>query len=436
MNKDFYEEMKYIMGEEVDEFINLLNEKPYEGIRVNTNRISVNDFINNYNFDITKSPFATNGFYINKSLGLGYSEEHMLNLFYIQEPSASAAVTILNPKKNSLVLDICASPGSKSTQILEMLDNTGLLVCNETINSRVNALKENINKYACNNVVIINDDTTNIANNLEGIFDYVLCDAPCSGEGMFRKNEEAIKQWSLKYVKKCKELQEVIIENAFKCLKKDGILVYSTCTFNKYENEELIKEFLDRHPDAKLMDINVNFGRKSLPIGNYGYGLRITPMDKGEGHFIAKIKRTNGPINQLKQIKQNIISKEALEFINNTINNKDFYLYENNKKVYYGLNPFYDINLHLIQNQTYVGEIKKNRLEVSHEFLSSNYLKYKNIIDIDDNDLKAYYHGDILNKIYPKGWYVLRYNGIIVGGVKSYGSCLKNHYPKKLRKNY
>ena len=436
MNKEFLDYMKDLLNEEYETYEELLKEKAFSGIRINTTRISEEDFLKNTNLKLEKSPFAKNGYYIQKEEGLGYSDEHMLNLFYIQEPSASSAVTILNPMKHSKVLDICASPGSKSTQILEMLDNTGLLVVNETINNRVNALKENIKKYAHQNTVIINDHTSNIAKELEGVFDYVLCDAPCSGEGMFRKSNEAIKQHSMAYVQKCRELQEEIIENAWNTLKEGGYLVYSTCTLNKIENEELIEYFLNKHPEAELVPIEASFGRKSFKIGEYGYALRIYPMDKGEGHFVAKLKKKEGYFNELKVLKNTNIDPLAKSFIKDMIEEDNYYYFQKDNKVYMGINPFYDFNLHLIQNQTLVGEIKKNRFEPSHEFLSSNYLKYKNIIEIDKEELNKYYHGEIINRSYPKGWYVLVYNNIRVGGVKSDGKTLKKHYPKELRRNY
>lgn len=435
INNDYLNMMQDLLKEEYEAYYNLLSLKPYTGIRINTNRISINDYKNIFYDNLKESPFCDNGFYINKEEGIGYSDEHMINAFYIQEPSASSSVTILNPLKGSKVLDICASPGSKSTQILEKLDNTGLLVCNETINSRVSALKDNINKYACNNAVIISEDTSKIADKLSGVFDYVLCDAPCSGEGMFRKSEAAIKQWSKKYVLSCKALQKEIINNAWQCLRENGEMVYSTCTFNKHENEEVIEEFLNEHDDAILMDINEYNHRKSFPIGKYGYGARIFPMDGGEGHFVAKLKKIKGDNNTLKVLKDTTIDKNAKEFINDFLIDNNYFYYQNNNKIYLGNNPFFDYGVRTIQNQTYVGEINKGIFKPSHEFMSSNYLNYKYVININKEELDKYLHGDTLNIEKDKGWYVLKYKGICVGGVKSDGKQLKNHYPKQFRRN-
>ena len=434
MNEKFLENMKELLGDEYDSYFSLLDEKPYSGLRINTLKIDKNDYLKTH--DLQQTNFYDNSYYCEKDLGDGYKDDYMLREIYYQEPSASSAVNALDIQKGSMVLDLCAAPGSKSTQILEILDDTGILVSNEFNHKRANILKENIIRHGASNCVVLSCDTNVIKEECANSFDYVLVDAPCSGEGMMRKNDEAISQWSERLVESCANLQIDILNNGFACLKNGGELVYSTCTFNKKENEELIEKFMDSHDDAEIIEIESEIGRKSFPIGEYGYGVRIFPMDKGEGHFAVKIRKTSGIYNSLKQGNMSKLPKIVKEFINDICEEEFPYYYVYNDRVYGGHNPFYDFGkCHVLLNQIYIGEIKKNRFEPSFQFFNSSKIKFKKAIDITKEELDLYLRGEAIPKQVDKGWYVLRYHSHNIGGVKSDGKILKNHFPKEYRRN-
>ena len=237
MNDLFLERMREMLKDEYPAYLEKLNDPARKGLRINTLKITPDDFFACTNYELEKSPFAKNGYYANIKSGVGFTPEHMAGFFYIQEPSASSAVTILDPKPGMKVLDMCAAPGSKSTQISEMLEQEGLLVANEIHPTRSRILLENIERCGSANTIVLNNDPKDISKAFPEFFDMVLCDAPCSGEGMFRKEDQAVEQWSLENVQACALRQSYILEEAYKCLKPGGTMVYSTCTFaSLYKN--------------------------------------------------------------------------------------------------------------------------------------------------------------------------------------------------------
>ena len=434
VNNEYLENMKEYLCDEYDSYFSLLNKEPFQGLRINTLKVDKDSYLKDNSLQQTK--FSNNSFYCDKELGDGYKDEYMLREIYYQEPSASFPVECMDIQKGSLVLDMCAAPGSKTTQMLEILDNTGLLVANEVNSKRAQVLKENVIRHGAINCVVLNSDTETIANELEGFFDYVLVDAPCSGEGMMRKSEEAVKQWSPQLIEQCRIMQKKILEDAYRCLKKDGVLVYSTCTFNEIENEFQIKEFLETHSDAKLVEIDKDEIRNSKLIGEYGYGKKVFPMDGGEGQFAAKIVKTDESINKVKELNDHVLPKEAKEFIESQLVNEFTYYYAYQNKYYGGFRPFYDFGkCYVLLDQIYLGEMKKDIFIPSFQFFNTPDIEYKNIIRIDKLNLDKYLHGDTIELECDKGWYCLEYKGMPIGGVKSDGKVLKNHFPKEYRRN-
>lgn len=317
MNELFLERMREMLKGEYPTYLEKLNDPARKGIRINTLKITPADFFACTNYELEKSPFAKNGYYANIKSGVGFTPEHMSGFFYIQEPSASSAVTILEPKPGMKVLDMCAAPGSKSTQISELLHQCGLLVANEIHPTRARVLLENVERCGSANTIVLNNDPKDISKAFPEFFDMVLCDAPCSGEGMFRKEDQAVEQWSLENVQACAVRQIAILNEAYKCLKPGGIMVYSTCTFAMEENELCIQKFIQEHLDMHLVPINVEFGRKAFDLGSHtDYARRIFPMDGGEGHFIAKLKKDGNRTESTKKVMQSQpLPKEAKEFL-------------------------------------------------------------------------------------------------------------------------
>lgn len=360
----------------------------------------------------------------------------MAGFFYIQEPSASSAVTILDPKPGMKVLDMCAAPGSKSTQISEMLEQEGLLVANEIHPTRSRILLENIERCGSANTIVLNNDPKDISKAFPEFFDMVLCDAPCSGEGMFRKEDQAVEQWSLENIQACALRQSYILEEAYKCLKPGGTMVYSTCTFAMEENELCMQKFIQEHPDMHLVPIEVDFGRKAFDFGSHtDYARRIFPMDGGEGHFIAKLQKDGESTEStIKLMQSQVLPKEAKEFFETFFVNQYPYYFVKNNKIYGGTQPFYDVGkCHLLRHQVFLGEMEKNRFTPSHALFMSAYTKFRNTINLQEEDVLRYMRGEQLNLPCKKGWYAVCYHGVVIGGAKSDGTALKNKYPKNLR---
>lgn len=433
MNEQYLARMKNMLGTEYEEYINRLNEKPKRGIRLNPLKT---DLIELPFLKTMPSPFAENGLILQEDFkGLGTTIEYVSGAYYVQEPSASSAVTVLAPKPGMKVLDLCAAPGSKSTQIAECLNHDGLLVCNEVNRERANVLLENIERHGAANVIVTNNDVSLLANEFEEFFDQVLCDAPCSGEGMFRKENEADIDWSLERVQFCAKRQALILESAYRCLKPGGTLVYSTCTFSKEENEDNIAAFLTKHGDMQLVPCDVHFGRPGIST-SFPTELtrRIYPMDGGEGHFIAKLKKVGSKDGTHPILKSDRLPKCAQEVFDDLfIKPYPYYLVKNNR-VYGGTSPFYDTHhLHLLRNQVLLGEMKNNRFEPSHHLFMSAWTDFKKKCLLSDEEATRYLHGEQIAHPNPKGFTAIDAHGFVIGGAKSDGKNLKNRYPKKYR---
>ena len=263
----FLDKMKALLGDEFDEFLKFYNSsgEHYRGLRVNTLKCSVEKLRDLLDFELKPAPFCSESFYIpNEITSFGNNPLHHAGAFYIQEPSASSAVTMLDVQEGDFVLDLCAAPGGKSTQIAAKLNSKGFLWSNEIVKNRANILLSNIERLGIRNATVSNAYPEVLCDRLAGCFDKVLVDAPCSGEGMFRKDSAAESEWSDEHVKSCAERQLKILNSAKKALKDGGVMVYSTCTFSVEENEGVISRFLEENPDFALEDANVGFGRPAL----------------------------------------------------------------------------------------------------------------------------------------------------------------------------
>lgn len=438
MNDLYLKQMKELLNEEYDDYLTMLDQPHRRGLRVNTLKTAEEELFSVLVVKKEKSPFAENGWYLDDdTFSPGRSPAYKAGLFYVQEPSASAAVTVLNPQKGMKVLDLCAAPGSKSTQIAEKLGNTGFLCVNEYVHKRALVLVENIELNGTANCMVLNADTKDVADAFEEYFDAVLCDAPCSGEGMFRKEEDAVRDWSPENVQACAKRQREILENAYRCLKPGGVLVYSTCTFNMSENEETVVSFLSMHDNMVMEDAGVSFGRRGL-INDHGLdkAVRIFPMDGGEGHFIARMRKTglSSKTKEPKLMKSQKIDSAALSFLDEMLEYPYPYLFEKAGKVYGGTHPFIEAgNCRLIRHQIYLGDVIKGRFEPSHHFFLSSFSRFRHTADLDDEQADRYFHGEQISLAADKGWNAVTWHSHPVGGAKSDGKVLKNKYPKQFR---
>ncbi|MBR2812721.1 MAG: RNA methyltransferase [Solobacterium sp.] len=434
MNSEFSAAMRRMLKEEYAAYEAALSRKPERGFRINTLKIDQETFLKNCAWEYEKSPYAANGYYLKTEITAGTDPAWHAGLYYMQEPSASAAVTVMAPRIGAKVLDLCAAPGSKSTQIAEMLGNDGLLVVNEINPKRAQILLENIIRHGCTNAVVLNASPRDIAANMPGVFDYVLCDAPCSGEGMFRKEEEALRQWSPSLVAQCASVQKEILPYACQCLKPGGILLYSTCTFNLEENEKQIAGLLEEHSEMGVdMAETYPFGRRGFACGHETEkAVRIFPMDRGEGHFIIRLRKSDGVAGYLKLMKSDPLAKAVVREIEAMLKEPFPYYFRHGEKLYGGTSPFVDCGrVRLLRHQVLLGEMKKNGFVPDHHlFMTGRFARTENL---DDEEVRLVLRGHELPRAAERGWTALTWHDAVIAGAKADGKMLKNKYPASLR---
>lgn len=306
----FQNRMRSILKDQYTNFIRSYDRIPHSGIRVNTLKISVPDMLSIIPWEVKPIPWCTTGFYTEAGERPGRHPYYHAGLYYIQEPSAMAPVEMLDVSPGEAVLDLCAAPGGKSTQIAVKLQGEGLLISNDLNADRTKALAKNIELYGVRNAIVLNEHPDRIAEKFPVFFDKILIDAPCSGEGMFRKDEDMIRQWNGDSPYKYADMQRDILHSAASMLKPGGRIVYSTCTFSPEENEGMIAEFLMHHPEFRIVPAKgagLFAHGEAAWLKEYGNEFDSIPDDiwkqvegtarlwphliEGEGHFLAVLQR-------------------------------------------------------------------------------------------------------------------------------------------------
>lgn len=456
----FKEKMKKLMGESYQSLLDSYDQPESKGIRTNTLKLEPDELANKLPFETHAVNWCKEGFYIDHTVRPGKNPYYYAGLYYVQEPTAMAAVEVLDPKPGDWVLDLCAAPGGKSTQIGARLQGIGLLVANELVNSRAGILSTNIERMGMANAIVTNEFPERLVDSFYESFDKILVDAPCSGEGMFRKDPGALADWSLERVDRCMGKQEKILESAHRLLKPGGVLVYSTCTFSPEENEQIIEAFIEKYrytlQTIELPGITdhgrVDWTRKQAQ--EITKTLRIMPMTvKGEGHFIAKLIKSEGiaeaidvkqgyPKSRLKKATRTDL-QDYRDFAKNNLQAEFYQKIED--RLYLLGDHLYAIpaaieleriaNLKLLRTGLDLGTFKKNRFEPSYALAMALKLSQaKNSVDLNDEDLAyQYLKGEALNLQAPKGWVLVGYDGYPLGFGKASEGLIKNHYPKGLR---
>ena len=450
----FEQRMQQLLQDEYAAFLNGYQLPLRRGLRVNTAKISVEAFLSIFPHPLTPTPFSDNCFYLDAEHKAGSDPLHHAGAYYMQEPSATSAVSVLAPQPGERVLDMCAAPGGKSTQIATLIGKNGLLWSNEFVPARARILQQNLERWGTRNQVVSSKDTTPLCEGLRGYFDAVLVDAPCSGEGMFRKEPQALTEWSIDNVRLCASRQDEILNNAAKTVKSGGRIVYSTCTFAPEENEGVIFRFLDSHPDFVLEPICVDWGCPGFPAErvqpfcpevdnrfDLTYTRRILPQHGGEGHFIALLRHTGEDYRA--NSAYDYPAKDAYRTAAETLYQDCFTDVPNGCFATYGdqvrLLPDDLPNcngLGVISAGVAVATVCKNRLEPTHSiFIASESNNCKQHIDFSPTDpqLLAYLHGEEITGLQCNGWTAVCVCGIPVGFGKASNGKLKNRYPKGLR---
>ena len=447
--EEFVTRMKDILGEEYEQYESSIHNSPVRAFRVNTDKISVKDFEKINDIPCEKIPYVENGYYFNYDK-IGNHPFHHAGMIYVQEPGAMAPAECIDIDPKWTVLDMCAAPGGKSTQIKNKLGPEGVLVSNEIIPSRCKILTGNFERLGLHNTVTTCMDSERIAKLYPSTFDMIMVDAPCSGEGMFRKDDTAIEEWSTENVKLCAKRQEEILDNAVKALKDGGYIVYATCTFSLEENEITVDNFLQRHPEFELIPVNERV-KSSTSDGiefdgckceNIKFTRRFYPhKSRGEGQFMAVLRSTVTPDFSTKRsiINNEKIDKTVFDFLNDVLTEYN----EENIIMYNGNPVYFTQDFEVSKGSAFscgitIGEIRKNYIQPHHQFFMAmgKYFKRKIELEINSDELKRYLHGEEIPAICDNGWAVVTINGCAVGGAKVSNGKAKNHYPKGLRTMY
>lgn len=454
---EFEKKMKAFLGDEWDDFLYSYDNNRFQALRFNTLKVQSQEermrILKVLGISSDKRvSWANEAYYFDENVRPGKHPYHEMGLYYIQEPSAMSAAALLALKPGMRVLDLCAAPGGKSTQLATYLGDSGLLVSNEINTQRSRILSQNIERMGIKNAIVTNEDSFVLASHFPGFFNAIQVDAPCSGEGMFRKLPEAIEQWSMENVAICAARQKEILDNAAVMLKPGGMIVYSTCTFSKEENEDVIEYFLERHPDFTLEEMERFWPHK---------------VD-GEGHFVAKLvrrgcvdtglkadrktKKSKNSKNRKNETKP-ALTKENMklltEFLDETISEDMAAWIKNSGLVMFGEQlyrlPDMEVDIKGLKVQRaglHIGEFKKQRFEPSHSLaLALKLSEAKNVVKLtwDDPQTTGFFNGqsvmlsDEQTAECKKGWALVCVDGYTAGWGKVNGTQVKNHYPKGLR---
>ena len=426
----FLARMQQQLGDEYDEYLRSLQRPRAVALRFNP----LKGDIPALPFVEKPVPWEPMGYYYDPDSRPGLHPYHEAGVYYLQEASAMASAALLEPQPGEFILDLCAAPGGKSTQIAGRMQGKGLLVSNEINQKRAKVLSRNIERLGIANTVVTGEAPAALADRFPGFFHRIMVDAPCSGEGMFRKEEAAITDWSEENVEMCARRQAEILDCAAAMLRPGGRLVYSTCTFAPQEDEEAVEAFLARHPEFETESVNAPWFQESRP-GMY----RLWPHKLlGEGHFAAVLRKMDcreetADVNPDKPMP---LPKAFLTFAKEL----DIALPDGQAVTFgdtlYWMPPQMPAlhRLRVLRPGLELGTLKKDRFEPAHAL--ALWLKHcKNEISLtpESKELAAYLHGEAI-PCTVRGWCLVKVGAYSLGWGKGDGNQLKNHYPKGLRK--
>lgn len=424
----FLDRIQLQLGEEYPAFLQALERPRAVALRLNPlkNRPAEVPFLQ------SPVPWEPMGYYYDPNSRPGLHPFHEAGVYYLQEASAMAPVALLNPQPGEKVCDLCAAPGGKTTQIAGRMGGKGFLLCNEINPKRAKILSRNIERMGVSNALVTNEHPQKLADQLPGFFDRVLIDAPCSGEGMFRKEEAAVTDWSEETVAMCARRQAEILHSGAALVRPGGRLVYSTCTFAPAENEEVITAFLAEHPEFVPEEVDAPWFTR-VQTGIY----RMWPHKLlGEGHFAAVLRKISGEEQSVSPEKGSRLPAQWISFA------KELGIrLPEGKAVEFGHTLFWapeDMpclqGLKVLRPGLELGEIKKDRFEPAHA-LALWLRDCAQILNLsaDGREISAYLGGNVLSCT-KKGWCLVTVDDCSIGWGKGDGQMLKNHYPKGLRR--
>ena len=436
---DFIERQRRLLGDEFAAFAAAYDRPRSAGIRLNPRKRTapLSQFCG------AAIPWAQNGYYLLPDVRPGLHPYHDAGVYYLQEPSAMAPAVLLDAQPDERVLDLCAAPGGKTTQLAAAMQGRGLLVCNEIHPKRARILSSNIERLGVTNALVLNEHPAELAARFPNYFDRIMVDAPCSGEGMFRKEEAAINDWSLETVRMCAARQYEILCSAARMLRAGGRLVYSTCTFAPEENEGVVSRFLHSHPDFSVVRVEAPWFASGqpdwidAPADGIAATFRLWPhLLHAEGQYAAVLERTDGSgtdvtaqerLSDLPAPVRDFAARFGLELSGGTVT-----FGERSYLVPEGLPELR--GLHVLRAGLELGELRKGRFLPAHA-LALALERYSNSVSYsaDSREIAAYLRGETL-PCDRTDWTLVCVDDYPLGWAKGSNGILKNHYPKGLRR--
>ena len=424
----FLNRMKVQLGEEYPAFLDSLDRPRAVALRFNPLKGEQPQLP----FAGDPVPWEPRGYYYDPQSRPGLHPYHESGGYYLQEASAMAPVALLDPQPGEKICDLCAAPGGKPTQIAGRMLGEGFLLCNEINPKRAKILSRNIERLGVANALVTNEHPQRLADRLAGFFDRVLIDAPCSGEGMFRKEEAAVTDWSQETVEMCARRQAEILHSGATMVRPGGRLVYSTCTFAPEEDELAVEQFLKTHPEFILEGVETPWFESKVP-GMY----RMWPHKLlGEGHFAAVMRKMDGEVDDVQLCKGEKLPKEWVSFAKEL----DIHL-PDGKAMQFGQSLFWVpeqmpeiARLKVLRPGLELGTVQKGRFLPAHALaLWLRSCATMEDFSADSREMAAYMHGDVVSSK-KSGWCLVTVDGYAIGWGKGDGNVLKNHYPKGLRR--
>ena len=446
----FTDKMKELLGNEFEDYIKCYEEKRLYGLRVNTKKISVEEFKKICPFEITPIPWIENGFYYDgEHVQAAKHPYYFAGLYYLQEPSAMTPANRLPVEPGDKVLDVCAAPGGKATELGAKLQGEGVLIANDISNSRAKGLLKNIEVFGIGNVLVLSEEPGKLEEYFPEYFDKILIDAPCSGEVMFRKDKKMVKAWEEHGPEFFAKIQRSIVTQAARMLKPGGMMLYSTCTFDPEENEGTIEYLMSQYPEFIIKEIRPYEGFAcgkpevtESKLEDFKKTVRIWPHKMhGEGHYVALLQKGACVAEKENVVSKNHMKKvpeEILEFFSDIDWEMDWSRLElYSEKVYYMPEGIPNVKgIRFLRTGLYLGDLKKNRFEPSQSLaMCLKKEEYKNTINLVSSDERVikYLKGETIDvddivSSKAKGWQLVLVDGYPLGWGKLANGTLKNKY--------
>ena len=428
--KAFVDRMAAQLGDELPAFLRTYEEPYQRGIRLNPCKLVESAFLPEGLLEPV--PWEPTGHYLSLDSKAGAEILHEAGVWYLQEPSAMIPAAVLDARPGERILDLCAAPGGKTTQSALRMAGQGTIVCNEPIRDRAKILSRNVERMGIPNAIVVSAWPEDLAKVWPGAFDAIQCDAPCSGEGMFRRHPETRTEWNAESPAGCAKRQGDILDSAAVMLRPGGRLVYSTCTLNAVENEGVVEAFLDRHPDFELAPFELP--TLSAPTGM----LTIYPHRvKGEGHFVALLCRKGEGTAAWKTAspKNHAPDKAAMRALQDFLPGQDANLLFGTELRY--CPDFPDLakarGITVLRSGLHLGSVKGCVFIPDHAWAVSNAFPDVPRVELTDEQARLYQNGQVI-PAEGKGWGLACYGGIPLGWGKVSEGMMKNHYPKGLRR--